>query len=512
MKLNTRVLLLVAPVVLMSAALSSYSIYENQKSALIKRENSYLQLTMEKLASHFRHSRALINSYSLTLTKSDLIRHYFTQDSNPYREKQLVDNLHKTIATLQSDDANRVSIALLDRVNQQQFYADNQPDAFEQLDQSVQSYVLQTYQNTGTTSHIGFTQNFQGESILVRYDVLDKQTFETPTAASSEPQFFVIVSLSLDKFNQLRHILELDNDSSIFFSSEPVVRSGLTQTIELQKGLYATLDPAPYLLTGKLKNLEGQLTLSYTASSTITLALLLFLLYRHVIKPITQLDKQLQEVEQNKRTNIQRLPGKDEIARLSSRFFDMYRELNASYQKTKAMAELDHLTQLANRYQFQQYVEQSLQEVPEQKKAWILYIDLDNFKYVNDKYGHHLGDSLLVSFASHVRSLCLYYEQHHGVHCLASRLSGDEFAVYITFEHYQCLVEDLAKQILEPIQNGYDTPMGTMPITASIGIATYPEDGPDVTKLLSHADTAMYQAKRQVKIKLPITLVNWTRV
>ncbi len=85
MKLNTRVLLLVAPVILLSAAISSYSIYMNQKDAFIKRENSYLQFSMEKLASHFRQSISLINSYSLTLTKSDIIRRYFGQPDNPYR-------------------------------------------------------------------------------------------------------------------------------------------------------------------------------------------------------------------------------------------------------------------------------------------------------------------------------------------------------------------------------------------------------------------------------------------
>ena len=91
MKLSTRVLLLVAPVVMLSAAMSSYSIYINQKDTLIKRENSYLQLTMEKLAGHFRQSVSLINSYSLTLIKSDIIRHYFSQPDNPYREMRLIE-------------------------------------------------------------------------------------------------------------------------------------------------------------------------------------------------------------------------------------------------------------------------------------------------------------------------------------------------------------------------------------------------------------------------------------
>ncbi|QSA19772.1 GGDEF domain-containing protein, partial [Vibrio furnissii] len=68
--------------------------------------------------------------------------------------------------------------------------------------------------------------------------------------------------------------------------------------------------------------------------------------------------------------------------------------------------EYDHLTKLANRRQFQVQAEKTLLETPRNSHIWVLYIDLDNFKYVNDKYGHQIGDSLLVSFADHVRRLC----------------------------------------------------------------------------------------------------------
>ena len=134
MKLSTRVLLLVSPVILISAAFSSYGIYNNQKDALVKRENSYLQLTMEKLAGHFRQSVAMLNSYSLTLTKSDIIRHYFIKEDNPYREMELIDTLHTTLSSLQVDKNSDVAIAILDHSRSPLFYADNQLDPFSTLD------------------------------------------------------------------------------------------------------------------------------------------------------------------------------------------------------------------------------------------------------------------------------------------------------------------------------------------------------------------------------------------
>ncbi|MGY5614512.1 putative bifunctional diguanylate cyclase/phosphodiesterase [Vibrio brasiliensis] len=499
MKLNTRVLLLVAPVILLSAAISSYSIYMNQKDAFIKRENSYLQFSMEKLASHFRQSISLINSYSLTLTKSDIIRRYFGQPDNPYREMRMIESLQDTIQSLQPNQEDDIAVAIIDGQQNVRFYADNQSDPFAKLDENVLKYVQHFYQNTGDNSHTGFAKGYQGQSILIRYDVLDAHTLSSPLSYNKDQVFFVVVSLSLSKFDQLKSSLEFDNDSSIFFSSQPVTKSGLTQSIELKTGLYATLDPAQYLITEKLAKIEQRLLLSFGASSAATVLILLFLLYRHVISPITHLDRQLREVELRQRVNIEKLTSKNEIGRLSVRFYDMYKELNSSYQKTKAMAENDHLTQLANRYQFQVYVERTLANKHRFTHAWILYIDLDNFKYVNDKYGHHIGDSLLVNFAEHIRTLSQSKQQHHDIECMASRLSGDEFAIFIAADHNGQYADHIAQAVLEPIQNYADPKLGRFPITASIGIASYPDDGMVLAKLLSNADTAMYQAKRAGK-------------
>ncbi|MFY2509596.1 putative bifunctional diguanylate cyclase/phosphodiesterase [Vibrio pectenicida] len=499
MKLSTRVLLLVSPVILISAAFSSYGIYNNQKDALVKRENSYLQLTIEKLAGHFRQSVAILNSYSLTLTKSDIIRHYFNKEDNPYREMELIETLQTTITNLQLNTQNDIAVAILDHSRSPLFYADNQLDPFSKLDKNVHQFVNSNYRQTGNSSFIGFTQNHQGQSILVRYDVLDTDTLMTPLSYNKDHLFFVVVYLSLNKFDQLKHIIEFDNDTSIFFSDYPVIKSGLTQSVELLPKLYAVLDPAQYLLKEKLDNIEQRLLLFFGASTVITIFILLFLLHNRVISPIIFLDKQLRQVEQRQRQNIIRLNTNDEIGRLSIRFYDMYKELNSSYQKTKAMAENDHLTQLANRYQFQIYVEQAIKDSQQSNQAWILFIDLDNFKYVNDKYGHHVGDSLLIDFAEHIRKLSEKYQQSYNTKCLASRLSGDEFAIFIASSQQNNYSYNLAQEILDPIQNSKGSPLGNFPITASIGIATYPEDGQDLESLLSNADTAMYQAKRAGK-------------
>lgn len=499
MKLNTRVLLLVAPVVLLSAALSSYSIYHSQKDAIIKRENSYLQLTMAKLAGHFRHSYTLIHNYSSTLTESDMVRRYLHQKTNPFREIEFKNGVQQTISSLRSISQDTVGVAILDNQRQAQFYVDNQNDPLKEIDTLALEYVKHIYQTSGANEHIGLSKNEQGQNILVSYHVLNPSTESAPLSQYKKHPYFLVVYLTLKPFDQLMHLIEFDNDSSIFFTNEHVSKDGLTQSIELKSNLFATLDPAQYLLAEKLKTIEHKLLLSFGASSIATLAILFFLLYRHVISPIAKLDKQLLDVELHKRSNIEKLPNSDEIGRLSKRIYDMYQELHSSYQKTKILAENDHLTGLANRYQFQSSVEKKFTKHKNQHHAWMLYIDLDNFKYVNDKYGHNVGDNLLINFAHHIKEICHDWKKRYPVKCMPSRLSGDEFSIFITSFQQNHYAESLAEAILEPLLSSELSPLGSFPITASIGIATYPRDGDNFATLLSNADTAMYQAKRAGK-------------
>ncbi|KAB1460163.1 putative bifunctional diguanylate cyclase/phosphodiesterase [Vibrio panuliri] len=499
MKLNTRVLLLVAPVILLSAAISSYGIYENQKDALIKRETSYLQLTMEKLAGHFRQSYALVNSYALTLSRSEIVLKYLRNQGNAFIEVDMLNSMQRIINSFQSVSQDSIGIAILDDQYKPRFFADNQKDPFSTIDIRALEYVRLANTLGGNKEHIGFSKNQQGQSILIHYQVIEPKIWNKALPSSGAGNTLFMVYMTLEQFDQLQRLIEFDTDSSIFFTDQAVDKSGLNQSIELKSGLFATLDPAQYLLEEKLREIKSRLFVFFIGSSIFTLLLLLRLLYHHVTSPLTKLDKQLLELERNQRNNIDRLPNNDEIGRLSERFYSMYQELQSAYQKTKALAENDHLTGLANRYQFQNHVRHRLANNAHCQHAWILYIDLDNFKYVNDKYGHCAGDKLLTNFANHIQTLCQDWQIINHVNCLPARLSGDEFAIFVAAGGHNNHADTLAQAILDPLVDTSDSPLGNLPITASIGIARYPSDGKSLESLLSNADTAMYQAKRAGK-------------
>lgn len=500
MKLSHRVILLVAPIILLSAVISSHIIYSMQKVTLVKREDSYIQLQMEKLAGQFRQANIFLNSYAYTLSKSDVLQDYFVNHDNRYKERQLFKRLDDTVKVLSYGYGGDANMAILDGKLQLIYFTENPHDeSSRRIDPKILEYVTSSYAKHRSFSHTGFIYDSSGQSILLQYQLFDKRTGEPPHSFDPQNVFFVVTSVSLETFNDIKHQIEFDTHSVITFSSKPIYLDvPLAQTIELLPHFYAVLSPAEYLMWNKVDRVWLELAFSFGMAALFTITLIVLIIYRYVLRPISMLDKQLNEIELNQRTNIDKLDTNDEIGRLSSRFFNMYEELNVTYRETKYLAETDHLTQLANRHRFHQLASHELSSSKE--KLWVIYIDLDNFKYVNDKYGHEIGDALLKEFSSHITKLGQQFAQQYDCLCISARLSGDEFAVLMTSNQRTDNTPDLfSTELLKPMQSLNRSSPYSYPVTASIGIAQYPQDGEEITELLSNADAAMYQAKRAGK-------------
>jgi diguanylate cyclase (GGDEF)-like protein len=157
-------------------------------------------------------------------------------------------------------------------------------------------------------------------------------------------------------------------------------------------------------------------------------------------------------------------------------------------EKIAHLAHFDGLTDLPNRLLFRTRLEQALQALRPDEQLAVLYIDIDEFKSVNDALGHPIGDELLKGVADRLR-VCLNQAD------VAARLGGDEFAVIQTAIRDRAettrLVDDIHAAIRQPFQCA-----GHLITTdASIGIAVAPGDGVDLDQLLTNADLALYGAK-----------------
>jgi len=157
------------------------------------------------------------------------------------------------------------------------------------------------------------------------------------------------------------------------------------------------------------------------------------------------------------------------------------------------LAERDALTGLLNRYRFQIELERTLAESARQgSPAALLYFDLDEFKAINDHFGHTAGDTLLIRVAGEVLGLTRKNE-------MLFRLGGDEFAVLLPSAEIiqaQALAERIVRAIAA-IPFHFDGQ--TLHISSSLGIALYPRHAADQDQLVACADAAMYQAKQAGK-------------
>ena len=180
--------------------------------------------------------------------------------------------------------------------------------------------------------------------------------------------------------------------------------------------------------------------------------------------------------------NIQR---NDEIGDLAKNFSAMQRRLHT-----------DYLTGLPNRYAFEQHLKTKIEKYNSGEHAnpfSIFFIDLNDFKKINDVYGHDVGDQVLIQFADRVRSAI-----GHGD--LAARFAGDEFVVVINDVNNKGDLENAlsrVKQTLSEPLNSSD--IFTDSFGGAIGVANYPEDGRTIEQLLVVADNNMYANKAEIK-------------
>ena len=157
-------------------------------------------------------------------------------------------------------------------------------------------------------------------------------------------------------------------------------------------------------------------------------------------------------------------------------------------EKIAHLAHYDALTDLPNRVLFRERLEQALRAVRPGEQLAVLYIDIDEFKGVNDALGHPVGDELLQGVAERLRG-CLKETD------VAARLGGDEFAVIQCAIKNQSETTQLVDRIYEAIRAPLECAGHLITTDASIGIALAPGDGLDLDQLLKNADLALYGAK-----------------
>ena len=167
---------------------------------------------------------------------------------------------------------------------------------------------------------------------------------------------------------------------------------------------------------------------------------------------------------------------------------EMIDDLKAQSVSLQHQAEHDALTNLPNRFLLQDRLQQAISKAHRNKTTLaIFFIDLDNFKQINDSMGHLIGDKVIRTIAERLRNAIREEDT-------IARLGGDEFTALVeSIDSNDAAV--LAEKIIEKLQKPIQIDSLKFSVGASIGISLYPQDGTTIETLLANADTAMYKAK-----------------
>ena len=231
-------------------------------------------------------------------------------------------------------------------------------------------------------------------------------------------------------------------------------------------------------------------------------------LQRTISAPIIHLADLARQVSEKRDYSIRSpVESADEIGELAKSFNEMLKQIQTRdaelahelMERKKAEQRLDHLanydtvTGLPNRYYFNDRLSMALSRSNQSHElVALMFLDLDNFKIVNDTLGHHVGDELLHYVAHRLQAVLRPGDA-------ICRVGGDEFAIILENLTDASQAEMVAHKCMKSLSGAMDFSGHGVYISVSIGISLYPQDTTDMHELLKNADTAMYHAKAKGK-------------
>ena len=177
-------------------------------------------------------------------------------------------------------------------------------------------------------------------------------------------------------------------------------------------------------------------------------------------------------------------------------------EIHATQRKIKELAYFDSVTGLPNRSSFMEELRNRLDmSVRNRQMMALMFVDIDQFKRINDTWGHQVGDELLIQVARRLskslRADDIVEPASSANAPTLARLGGDEFVVLLSGVNRRQDVSVVAARLIDELKQPFYIENLEMHVSASIGVSCYPNDGNDEQTLLRHADIAMYQVKEQ---------------
>ncbi|MBK8069872.1 MAG: EAL domain-containing protein [Rhodanobacteraceae bacterium] len=223
-----------------------------------------------------------------------------------------------------------------------------------------------------------------------------------------------------------------------------------------------------------------------------------WLVARGLVRPIRELAVSARAIERGQFEAHPESARRDELGELIRAFSRMSDSVRRHHHDIRKLAYHDSLTGLPNRLMFRELLDESIIERrSEGQGIALLFVDLDDFKRINDTLGHDAGDDVLIEFAGRLKQ-ALIGSNGQAAPVLA-RLGGDEFVALVPGVDARAAGQQAARSLLEQLKRPFVVGGHSILVGASIGITVFPDDAHSSKLLLKHGDLAMYQAKQQGK-------------
>jgi diguanylate cyclase (GGDEF)-like protein len=502
MNLAKRASLLILPVVILSYTLMGWFIYERECRAIAKFEQNKLEQRADHLKFSYASNSRFIVSYLSSLIEGGVLSAYLNGTDDIYRQKMLTSHLKTAVKRFEGERQIFASIALFNSKDELNLYIENSDDPFAEISQQQRNLVKQM--NEQKQFNLWNHLSIKGQSVVQRGITLDSRTLFAPVLFDQSAVTKIVIQVKAARYDELLLQTKQEYNARVRYLPNELPASALVQGLSAQVKLASNnilvIEPAKQYFSEQLSELQLRLLLIMLLSIVFTFSLLQWLILRFITDPISQLDQQLTDIIAGTKSTIDFNGTTHEVSRLGRKFQSLYEELNGAFKESYAQARIDSLTQLPNRISFNEVAVTALMEAKNShSELSIVYIDLDDFKFVNDKYGHEVGDQLLKSLAIRFSKLIATNPTNdisvNKSSPLVFRLSGDEFIAILPGYGSEA-AKQLGEKILGLFSCGFELDNKCLTLSASIGVSSYPNDGDRVFQLVSNADLAMYQAKK----------------
>ena len=542
MKLRTKILLLLIPLIVVPMLAMGWVAYSELNKKSEQKAFAEMRASIDHIAGHLRLKVETAVANIELFANHTLIRKYILTGDEEERYTLLHGPTLRVLRSFQEafpsyyeirillpdgyEDIRRTSLPSLDNLTEEE--AQNPLFiALQQAGDSVSSLISRNPDN-------GKLALFVGKSLVLRDPAID--------ATGAPPTLRGYLALTIDLEELVSHVgndvigntgymLVTNRKGNALIQPEIVTieESVLRDTLETIAARPYRDEPVKSVYSGQsvyvkgipllndlhllavlpeqeITQIRNRLALSVMAImlGTILVAAgtLFLVLQQLVIRPIHRLGVLASEIGRGNLDIESGLNSNDEIGKLATAFEAMSGSLRQSDEKIRYVAYHDTLTGLPNRAMFQEYLNHVIAHARRIRSQFaLLFLDIDDFKRINDTLGHETGDRLLQEVTDRL-STCLrdadYVARMGGSDApdeFLARLGGDEFIILLPDISGQHAPGALAHRLIEALSRPFLLEDHEFHISASIGITLYPTDGKKGHELVKNADIAMYHAK-----------------